>query len=42
MKEEKVNFDLSELSLRELIEVYNKITEFIQYLNENKIEEENE
>ena len=37
-KEEKVDFDLSVLSLEELIEAYNNIDEFITFLNENKIE----
>lgn len=37
-KEEKVGFDLSALSLQELIEVYNNIEDFLQYLDENKIE----
>ena len=41
-KEEKVGFDLSNLSLQELIEVYNNIDEFIQYLEENKIEVDEE
>lgn len=41
-KEEKVGFDLSNLSLQELIEVYNNIEEFIGYLEENKIEVEEE
>lgn len=41
-KEEKVGFDLSNLSLQELIEVYNNIEEFIQYLEENKIEVDEE
>lgn len=37
-KEEKVDFDLSTLSLQELIKVYGDINEFIDFLNENKIE----
>lgn len=41
-KEEKVGFDLSNLSLQELIEVYNNIEEFMQYLDENKIEVDDE
>ncbi|MDO4996562.1 MAG: hypothetical protein Q4E69_05225 [Bacilli bacterium] len=41
-KEEKVGFDLSNLSLQELIEVYNNIEEFMQYLEENKIEVDDE
>ncbi len=39
-KEEKVDFDLSALTLKDLITVYNTVTEFIEYLDENKIEEE--
>ena len=34
----KVDFDLSTLSLEELIEVYEKINEFIEFLGESKIE----
>lgn len=34
----KVDFDLSTLSLEELIKVYESVDEFIEYLNENKIE----
>ena len=37
-KESKVNFDLSELTLEELIEVYDNINIFIDYLEESKIE----
>ena len=37
-KESKVNFDLSELTLEELIEVYENINIFIDYLEESKIE----
>lgn len=37
-EENKVNFDLSVLSLEELIEVYENIEEFLKYLNENRIE----
>lgn len=37
-KEEKVNFDLSVLSLQELIETYNNIDEFLTFLNDSKIE----
>lgn len=40
MKEKKVDFDLSALSLKDLIEVYEEITSFIDYLNNNKIEVE--
>ena len=38
MRKEKVDFDLSELSLKELIDVYYKMSSFIQFLNENKID----
>lgn len=34
----KTDFDLSALSLEELIEVYEKIDEFIVFLEESKIE----
>ena len=37
-EENKVNFDLSVLSLEELLEVYENIEEFLKYLNENRIE----
>ena len=37
-EENKVNFDLSVLSLEELIEVYDNIEEFLKYLNESKID----
>lgn len=36
----KVDFDLSTLSLQELIEVYEEITGFLQFLDENKIVQE--
>ncbi len=42
MLNEKVDFDLSLLSLEELIEVFNDIDSFIQYLNDTKIEVEKE
>lgn len=35
--EEKVEFDLSTLSLQELMEVYKNIVDFIEFLQENKI-----
>lgn len=35
--EKKVEFDLSVLNLRELINVYENITDFLQYLEESKI-----
>ena len=34
----KTDFDLSTLSLEELIEVYEKINEFINFLEESKIQ----
>ncbi|HHU55001.1 MAG TPA: hypothetical protein GXZ63_04205 [Mollicutes bacterium] len=42
MKEEenKVNFDLSTLNLDELIKVYENITDFLEFLEETKIEQE--
>ena len=39
-EETKVNFDLSTLTLEELIEVYEDINVFIDYLEETKIETE--
>ena len=36
-KVEKVNFDMSILSLKELIQTYEEITEFKNYLEEKKI-----
>ena len=36
-EEEKVGFDLSTLSLEELIQVYQDINDFIGFLQENKI-----
>ena len=38
VKEEKVDFDLSNLELRELIQVYENISELLNFLDENKIE----
>lgn len=37
LDEEKVKFDLSTLSLQELVEVYKNITDFLDFLQENKI-----
>ena len=37
-KEEKVDFDLSVLSLKELIEAYDNIEEFLAFLNDSKVE----
>lgn len=38
--EEKVEFDLSKLSLQELVEVYQNIKEFIAFLDGSRIEME--
>ena len=35
--EEKVEFDLSALSLQELMDVYKNIVDFLEFLKENKI-----
>jgi len=37
-KEEKVDFDLSVLTLDELVETYKEIMEFLKYLENSKIE----
>ena len=37
MLNEKVDFDLSQLTLEDLIEVYSKIEEFIDYLDNSKL-----
>lgn len=37
MVNEKVDFDLSQLTLEDLIEVYSKIEEFIGFLDSSKI-----
>ncbi len=39
-EENKVNFDISTLSLSELIKVYEDITNFLQFLEEKKIVQE--
>ncbi|MDD2489630.1 MAG: hypothetical protein PHY26_00015 [Bacilli bacterium] len=39
-KEQKVNFDMSTLSLSELIKVYEEIINFLNFLEEKKIVEE--
>ncbi|MGI6329664.1 MAG: hypothetical protein ACOXZR_02245 [Bacilli bacterium] len=39
-KEEKINFDLSLLSLKDLIKVYEEINDFLLFLDNKKIEEE--
>lgn len=36
-EENKVNFDISTLSLSELIKVYENITDFLEFLDEKKI-----
>ena len=36
-QENKVDFDLSVLTLEELIKVYDEINNFIKYLNDKKI-----
>ncbi len=41
-EEKKVNFDLSTLSLSELIEVYDDLMKFLQFLEEKKIVPESE
>ena len=38
--DKKVDFDLSALSLKELIQVYEEMNEFMDFLNSSKIEEE--
>ena len=38
MQNEKVDFDLSELSLKNLVDVYHEMANFIQFLEDNKIE----
>ena len=42
MQNEKVDFDLSELSLKNLVDVYHEMSNFIQFLEDNKIELEEE
>ena len=37
LNEEKVDFDLSKLSLQELMDVYKNIVDFLKFLQENKI-----
>lgn len=39
-EENKVNFDMSKLSLTELIKVYENINGFLQFLEEKRIVEE--
>lgn len=38
--DEKTNFDISNLSLKELIEAYETINSFLDFLDESKVEEE--
>ncbi|MEG1146409.1 MAG: hypothetical protein RSE21_03155 [Bacilli bacterium] len=40
MEEKKTDFDLSVLSLNELVGTYTAIQDFIKYLDEAKIEQE--
>ena len=40
MEESTINFDISKLTLKELIEVYEKINLFIKYLEDNRLEQE--
>lgn len=40
IKEEKIDFDLSNLELKELIEVYERVDEFLKFLDESKIDME--
>ena len=42
VEEEKVDFDLSKLTLEELVEVYDKVEEFIDFLKSSKTEEAKE
>ena len=37
--DEKTNYDISSLSLKELIEVYETIDSFLNFLDESKLEE---
>ena len=37
--DEKTNFDISNLSLKELVEVYETINSFLDFLDESKVEE---
>ena len=41
-EENRINFDMSLLSLEQLIEVYNDIDKFIKTLSNKKIEERDE
>mgnify|MGYP006988835097 CR=1 FL=1 len=39
MEENKTNFDISNLSLQELIKVYENINSFLGFLDESRIDE---
>ena len=39
MEKKKTNFDLSNLNLQELIKVYESISSFLAFLEENKLDE---
>ena len=41
-EEKKVDFDLSLLTLNELVNLYDNVTNFLSYLSETKIEETKE
>ncbi|MDD2409957.1 MAG: hypothetical protein PHD03_04505 [Bacilli bacterium] len=41
-EEKKVAFDLSVLTLNELVNLYENVTNFLSYLNETKIEDTKE
>ena len=36
----RINFDISKLSLEDLIKVYENIESFLKYLDDNRIEQE--
>lgn len=40
MEESLVDFDISKLSLKDLVSVYENINLFLRYLDDNKIEQE--
>lgn len=40
MEESLVDFDISKLSLKDLISVYENINQFLKYLNDNKLEQD--
>lgn len=39
MKEGKIDFDISSLSLKELVKVYESIDSFLAYLEDSRIDE---